>query len=145
MGHLMHKDTESALGYSHAEQLDQKKTELSRNNRREAYDEDLAGTPDRDSMMYAPRVFAGMGVVLLGFAIYNYQSTGLIAATIIRTVVAAIILQSVYFIAIVYLVMRRVKARLATLQNSQASRDGRTQNDQCAGRDLTLAERADNA
>ncbi|MCE6074625.1 hypothetical protein FS799_07155 [Agrobacterium vitis] len=141
----MHKDTESALGYSHEEQMDQKKAELSRNNLPDPYDEELAGAPDRDSMMYAPRVFAGMAVVLLGFAIYNYQSTGLLAAAIIRTVVAAIILQSVYFIAIVYLVMRRVRARLAALQNSQASRVGGTRMDECAGCDLTLAERVDNA
>ncbi|MVA24393.1 exopolysaccharide production repressor protein [Agrobacterium vitis] len=119
----MHKDTESTLGYSRTTQESGKKSKLDRDSQWEPYDEDLAGIPDRGSLMYSPRVFLGISIVLLGFAIYNYVSTGLLTSTIIRTVVAAVILQTGYFFLVVWLVMRRVRSRISDIRESQAAHD----------------------
>lgn len=73
--------------------------------------------------MRAPKVFFCMIAVLLVFAASTYQLSGSISETIIKSIIAAIVLQVGYFIAIVYFVAREAKARKAARGPQEALRD----------------------
>ncbi|OLP47872.1 hypothetical protein BJF91_04915 [Allorhizobium taibaishanense] len=70
--------------------------------------------------MYSPRVFVGICLGMIAFAIFTYYQTGALSTTLLRTIVAGILLQSAYFVTVVYLVMRRVRARSAVIRKRRA-------------------------
>ena len=59
--------------------------------------------------MGAPRVFAGMFVALIVFAVVTYYVTGSLFVTILETIAAAILLQLGYFFCVVFLIWRQSK------------------------------------
>lgn len=61
--------------------------------------------------MYAPRFFVSMTAVLLFFAGVTYWTTGSVYATVLQTVICAVILQVGYFIGVLYLVRRETIQR----------------------------------
>ncbi len=60
--------------------------------------------------MYAPRVFASMVTVLVVFAVSSYLINGSIMTAFIQTVICTVIIQTGYFIGVLFLV-RREKLR----------------------------------
>lgn len=74
--------------------------------------------------MYAPRVFLSMICVLLVFAVAAYWQSGSLSATLLGTIVCAILLQVGYFIGIVYLVRQEKRQRNHTADSSLAQRTG---------------------
>jgi exopolysaccharide production repressor protein len=75
--------------------------------------------------MHAPKVFFCMIAVLLVFALSTYHLTGSVSETIIKSIIAAIVLQVGYFIGIVYFVAKEAKARKAAFgpQEQAAARE----------------------
>lgn len=59
--------------------------------------------------MSAPRVFAGMVVTLIVFAIVTYCLTSSIVTTVLESIAAAILLQLGYFLCIGYMVWKQSK------------------------------------
>lgn len=59
--------------------------------------------------MSAPRVFAGMFVTLIVFAIVTYCMTGSLVVTALESIAAAILLQLGYFLCIGFLVWRQAR------------------------------------
>lgn len=112
----MHNDTE--LGSAERSEILQERLQATMTPQRAAAQqgEDRAGVPDKNAVMYSPRVFVGICLGLLGFAIFTYHETGALSVTLLHTIVAGILLQSAYFLVVVYLVMRRVKARAAAVR-----------------------------
>jgi exopolysaccharide production repressor protein len=72
--------------------------------------------------MHAPKVFFCMIGALLLFAATTYYLSGSTSETIIKSVIAAIILQVGYFIAIVYFVAKESNARKAALGSQEQAR-----------------------
>lgn len=72
--------------------------------------------------MHAPKVFFSMIGALLVFAATTYYLSGSLSDTIIKTVVAAVIVQVGYFAVIVYFVAREAKARKAALGKQEQAR-----------------------
>ena len=56
--------------------------------------------------MYAPRVFVSMLAVLVVFAISTYFMSGSLLSALIQTLICAVIIQTGYFIGVLYLVHR---------------------------------------
>lgn len=77
--------------------------------------------------MRAPKVFFCMIAVLLVFAASTYQLSGSVSETIIKSIIAAIVLQVGYFIAIVYFVAREAKARKAARGPQDVVREAPTE------------------
>ena len=64
--------------------------------------------------MSAPRVFAGMFVTIIVFAIVTYCMTGSLVITVLESIAAAILLQLGYFLCIGYLVWKQAKRAAAS-------------------------------
>jgi len=73
--------------------------------------------------MRAPKVFFCMIAVLLVFAASTYQLSGSLSETIIKSIIAAIVLQVGYFVGIVYLVAKEARARKAARGPQEVVRD----------------------
>ncbi|HBF32382.1 exopolysaccharide production repressor protein [Rhizobium sp.] len=69
--------------------------------------------------MRAPKVFFCMIAVLLVFAASTYYLSDSISETIIKSIIAAIVLQVGYFIGIVYFVAKEARARRAALGHQE--------------------------
>ncbi|TDK39822.1 exopolysaccharide production repressor exox [Rhizobium deserti] len=65
--------------------------------------------------MYAPRVFVSMLAVLIVFAVSTYSMSGSLLSALIQTLICAVIIQTGYFIGVVYLVHRE---KLQTQRNT---------------------------
>jgi exopolysaccharide production repressor protein len=72
--------------------------------------------------MHAPKVFFSMIGALLIFAATTYYLSGSLSDTIIKSIIAAIVLQVGYFVAIVYFVAKEAKARKAALGEQEKVR-----------------------
>ncbi|MBB4955107.1 exopolysaccharide production repressor protein [Agrobacterium vitis] len=72
--------------------------------------------------MHAPKVFFCMIGAILIFAATTYYVSGSVSDTIIKSIIAAIILQVGYFMAIVYFVSKEAKARKAALGSEEQAR-----------------------
>ena len=59
--------------------------------------------------MSSPRVFAGMFVTLIVFAIVTYCMTGSLVITVLESIAAAILLQLGYFLCIGFMVWKQSK------------------------------------
>ncbi len=77
--------------------------------------------------MHAPKVFFCMIAVLLVFATSTYHLTGSVSETIIKSIIAAVVLQIGYFAVIVYHVAKEAKARKAMLGAKDTVRDTPTE------------------
>jgi hypothetical protein len=77
--------------------------------------------------MYAPRVFVSMTGVLIAFAVSAYFMTDSFYTAFIQTLICAVILQTGYFIGVLYLVHRekkfREKAASPDAASSKSSRE----------------------
>ncbi|MVA27535.1 exopolysaccharide production repressor protein [Agrobacterium vitis] len=71
--------------------------------------------------MHAPKVFFSMIGALLVFAVATYFLSGSLAGTLIKTVLAAIVLQVGYFCAVAYLVFQETKRRTQATGTSDAT------------------------
>ncbi|THF47185.1 exopolysaccharide production repressor protein [Allorhizobium terrae] len=72
--------------------------------------------------MHAPKVFFSMIGALLVFAATTYYLSGSLSDTIIKTIIAAIVVQVGYFAVIVYYVAKEAKARKAALGKQEQPR-----------------------
>lgn len=72
--------------------------------------------------MHAPKVFFSMIGAILLFAAATYYMSGSISDTIIKSIIAAVVLQVGYFMAIVYFVVKEAKSRKAALSTEQQAR-----------------------
>jgi exopolysaccharide production repressor protein len=59
--------------------------------------------------MSAPRVFAGMFVTLIVFAIVTYCMTGSLVTTVLESIAALILLQLGYFLCVGFMVWKQAK------------------------------------
>ncbi len=66
------------------------------------------------TFMSAPRVFAGMFVTIIVFAIVTYCMTGSLVTTALESIAAIILLQLGYFLCIGYLVWKQSQKALAS-------------------------------
>ncbi|WP_377296834.1 exopolysaccharide production repressor protein [Rhizobium sp. SGZ-381] len=62
--------------------------------------------------MYGPRVIASMSIVLVVFAVATYFLQGSAVATFWQTILCAILLQTGYFLCVLFLVSRERAARV---------------------------------
>jgi hypothetical protein len=83
--------------------------------------------------MYAPRVFVSMLAVLIVFAMSTYFMSGSLLSALIQTLICAAIIQTGYFIGVLYLVHRE---KLLTEQSGSSDRLLRMSQAQNKGSDL---------
>lgn len=73
--------------------------------------------------MSAPRVFAGMFVAIIVFAIATYWMTGSLVVTVLESIAALILLQLGYFLCIGFLVWKQAR-RTAAARVSEIATSG---------------------
>jgi exopolysaccharide production repressor protein len=72
------------------------------------------------TIMSAPRVFAGMFVTLIVFAIVTYCMTGSLVISVLESIAAAILLQLGYFLCIGFMVWKQAKRSAAPGESESA-------------------------
>lgn len=85
--------------------------------------------------MSAPRVFAGMFVTLIVFAIVTYCMTGSLVTTVLESIAAAILLQMGYFLCVGFMVWKQAKRPAAASESDSAAvlDDGREEKPRLPG------------
>lgn len=81
------------------------------------------------TIMAAPRVFAGMFITLIVFAIATYWMTDSLFITLLETIASAILLQLGYFLCIGFLVWRQSKRAVAGTESEAAGGVERTRDE----------------
>ncbi|NLS16459.1 exopolysaccharide production repressor exox [Rhizobium sp. P40RR-XXII] len=74
--------------------------------------------------MYAPRVFISMLGTLIVFAVATYFLTDSLWTTFIETIICAVLLQTGYFLGVLYLVWKERKSRHALLSEDSVLTSG---------------------
>jgi len=74
--------------------------------------------------MSAPRVFAGMFVTIIVFAIVTYSMSGSLVMTVLESIAAAILLQLGYFICVGFMVWKQAKRAAKRGESEAISAEG---------------------
>ena len=82
--------------------------------------------------MSAPRVFAGMFVTIIVFAIVTYWMTGSLVVTLLESIAALILLQLGYFLCVGFFVWKQAK-RSVSIKVGEPAASGEDKHAHMAG------------